>query len=243
MHCGKGFSEEALGRAPLTPRCPPPPLARACALGAHAGPALPRHPRLEEEACAAAVSSILCLEFVVVVVSVAFAFPAVALRILHRGRRPCGKVSRGVRAYAAPPCAPRTALGVAVLGRLPLSRRRLPLPGGSSLRSAPPSPRLRTCPVAGTVPPPGRPERGRNQGPRRQRQRPRLRWRRRPGRARSARNGVAGARPPRRSLSETRFRGRFSVSGAQAGPAGRCGRCGGQLRESPKAKAGLGEEN
>lgn len=36
--------------------------------------------------------------------------------------------------------------------------------------------------------------------------------------------------------------GRFSVSGAQAGPAGRCGRCGGQLRESPKVKAGLGEE-
>lgn len=98
---------------------------RACALRTRAGPA-PRVIRvirvLEKKPapwpsapfCARSPSSSLSL-----LLSPSL-FPPLPCELCHRGRCPCGKVSRGVIADAAPPCAPWTALGVAVLGRFPV---------------------------------------------------------------------------------------------------------------------------
>lgn len=172
----------------------------------------------------------MCQESVIVAVSVAIAFtlPAVALRALSPGsvslrkgkpRGHCGRCP-AVRSLDRAGC-----------------RGAGPVPRSHGGRSAPPSPRLRICPVAGSVPPPGRPERGRNQGPRRQQ--PRLRWRRLPGRTRPAewrRQGAVSSPLALGGGEETRSRGRFSVFVTHAGPAGRCGRCGGSLEIPPRRK-------
>lgn len=218
------------------------PPARACAPGT--GPRLrtqdarrprpSRPPRLGEGASGAALCSILCWESVADAVSVAAPFPPSLCELCHRGRRPCGKVkSRG-------PCGRRPA--VRSLDRAGCrGAEPPPAPAPPSRRPlSPAEPSPADLPGAsGTVPPPRRPERGRNQGPRRLRPRPRLRWRRRPGRARSAewrRQGAASAPLALLGGEETRFRGRFSVFVTQAGPAGRCGRCGDSLEIPPRRK-------